>query len=206
VYARTTTVWGRPESIDDGIALIHGSVMPELRRMHGFIGLSVLADRESGRCIATSAWQSEDDMHASGPLIREVRDRAAQLLGGAPETAEWEIAVMHREHECAEGACVRVGWAHVDPERIGMGIELFKDSVLPAFEELDGFCSASLMIDRDTATAVVSTAFDSAASLQRHLGRLDRLRDATTEEAGARMLEECDFELAIAHLRVPELV
>ncbi|BBZ33379.1 hypothetical protein [Mycolicibacterium confluentis] len=206
MYARTTTVWGRPGSIDDGIASIRGAVMPELQKMHGFVGLSLLADRESGRCIATSAWQSEDDMRASGPLIREVRDRAAQTLGGAPEIAEWEIAVMHRDHDSAEGTCVRVGWAKVDPARMDAGIDLFKDSVLPAFEELEGHCSASLMVNRHTGLVVVSTAFDSADALHRTMGKLDTLRDDTVAEAGAEMLEECDFELAIAHLRVPELV
>ncbi|KWX65583.1 hypothetical protein [Mycobacterium sp. NAZ190054] len=206
MYARTTTVWGRPSSLDDGIANIRGSVMPELQKMHGFIGLSMLADRESGRCIATSAWQSEDAMRASGPLIREVRDRAAQILGGTAEVAEWEIAVMHRHHESAEGACVRVSWAKIDPSRVESGIDIFRSQVLPALEELEGHCSTSLLVNRATARAVVSSAFDSAEALQRHRPRLDRIRDATVDQAGAEVLEECDFELVIAHLRVPELV
>ena len=179
--------------------------MPELQKMHGYIGLSLLADRESGRCIATSAWQSEDAMRASAPLIREVRDRAAQTLGGAPETAEWEIAVMHRDHESTEGACVRVGWATVDPGQMDAGIDLFRDSVLPAFDRLEGHCSASLLVNRQTGHAVVSTAFDSADALHRSMGRLDTLRDDTVARAGAEMTEECDFELVIAHLRVREL-
>ncbi|QZT61870.1 hypothetical protein [Mycolicibacterium austroafricanum] len=206
MYARTTTVWGRPSSIDDGIANMRGSVMPELQRMHGFIGFSLLADRESGRCIAASAWQTEDAMRASAPLIVEVRDRAAQILGGTVDVADWEIAVMHRHHESTEGACVRVSWVKVDPSHVESGIDLFKHSVLPVLEELEGHCSTSLLVNRATGAAVISTAYDSAEALQHHRPQLDRLRDATTEQAGAQMLEECDFELAIAHLRVPELV
>ena len=34
---------------------------------------------------------------------------------------------------------------------------------------------------------------------------LDRLKAARTQEAGAEVLDECDFELAFAHLRVPEM-
>ncbi|MGE0219924.1 hypothetical protein [Mycolicibacterium sp.] len=206
MYARTTTVMGRPASLDDGIAYIRGSVMPELQRMHGFIGFSLLANRASGRCIATSAWHGEHDMHASAPLIREVRDRAAELLGGVPEMADWQIEVMHRDHESAEGACVRVSWVTVAADQIDAGIDVFKTAVLPALEELEGHCSTSLMVDRAHARAVVSTAYDSAEALERNRARLDALRDATITQTGAHILEECDFELVIAHLRVPELV
>ncbi|WP_460356489.1 hypothetical protein [Mycobacterium sp. ZZG] len=206
MYARTTTVWGRPPSVDDGIAYIRGSVMPELQKLHGFIGFSLLADRKSGRCIATSAWQTEEAMRASAPLVREVRDRAAQILGGNVEMADWEIAVMHRHHESAEGARVRVSWAKIDPSHIDSGIDIFRNQVLPALDELEGHCSTSLLVNRTTARAVVSSAYDSAEALQRNRSRLDRLRDATVAQADAEVLEEGDFELAIAHLRVPELV
>ncbi|BBX20515.1 hypothetical protein CRI77_09690 [Mycolicibacterium duvalii] len=206
MFARTTTVWGRPSSVDDGIANIRESVMPVVQKLHGFVGLSLLVDRNTGRCIATTSWQSEEAIRASAPLVREVRDRAAQILGGTMEVADWEIAVMHRHHESHEGARVRVTWVRIDPSRIEPGIEIFKDRVLPVLDELEGHCSTSLLINRDAARAVVSSAYDSVEALERHRGELDRLRDATTEETGADTVEECDFELAIAHLRVPELV
>ena len=39
--------------------------MPALAAMDGYIGLSMLVDRESGRCIATSAWETEDALRTS---------------------------------------------------------------------------------------------------------------------------------------------
>ncbi|MGE2833859.1 hypothetical protein [Mycobacterium sp. SMC-4] len=206
MYARTTTVWGRPAAVDAGIAHIRDTVMHELRRMHGFVGLSLLVDRQAGRCIATSAWQSEEAMRASAPLVREVRDRAAQILGGTMESTDWEIAVMHRSHDSGDGAYARVTWCKVDRSRIDSGIDLFRDRALPALEDLDGHCGTSLLVNRDTCRAVVSSAFDSAEALARHRSQMDRLRDATASEAGAEIVDEGVFELALAHLRVPELV
>ncbi|UXA17117.1 hypothetical protein [Mycobacterium sp. SMC-4] len=206
MYARTTTVWGRPSSVDDGIAYIRDSVMPVVQKLHGFVGFSLLVDRRSGRCIAASAWQSEDAIQASAPLVREVRDRAAQMLGGTMEVADWEIAVMHRHHESAEGACVRVSWVAVDPARMDSGIEIFKQAVLPVLDGLEGHCSTSMLVNRAAGRAVVSSAYDSMDTLAHHRAELDRIRDATVEQTGAEVLEECNFELAIAHLRVPELV
>lgn len=206
MFARTTTVWGRPVSIDDGIAHIRESVMHELRRLHGFVGLSLVVDRRSGRCIATSAWQSAEAMRASAPLIREVRDRAAQILGGTMEVADWEIAVMHRTHDSGDGAWARVSWAKIDRDRIDAGIDIFRDRALPALEALEGHCGTSLLVDRSACRAVVSSTFGSAGALAHNRAAMNRLQDAISGQAGAEILDESDFELVIAHLRVPELV
>ena len=84
-YARGTTFHAEPSSVDAGIAHVRDAVMPALEGIEGFIGLSLLADRSTGRCIATSAWQSEETMRASAEAIRPVRDRAAEMFGGNAE-------------------------------------------------------------------------------------------------------------------------
>lgn len=206
VYARTTTVEATPSSVDAGIAYIRETVMPLLEGLDGHIGISVLADRESGRCIVTSAWESEEAMHASGPAVQEVRNRAAEIFGdgGTPTVDEWEIAVMHREHEAGEGACVRVTWANVEPANVDAGIEVFRSS-LPAMQELDGLCSASLLVDKATGRGVSSIAFESAEAIERNRDEIERLKGSVSEDAAALIFEERDFELVIAHLRVPEM-
>ncbi|MGE5696253.1 MAG: antibiotic biosynthesis monooxygenase, partial [Candidatus Sericytochromatia bacterium] len=60
MHARSTTIEARPEAIDGGIAHLRDEVMPALEAMDGCIGISLLVDRETGRCIATSAWESEE--------------------------------------------------------------------------------------------------------------------------------------------------
>jgi quinol monooxygenase YgiN len=180
--------------------------MPALEGLEGFVGLSLLVDHESGRCIATSAWQSEDAMHASAPQIRQMRDRAADSFGGTPDVEEWEFAVMHRDHSAGEGACVHVAWANVDRDRIDAGIEMVKTSVIPALDELGGLCGFSLLVDRARGRAVTSAAYDSKEAMDRARAQTEDLTSTTVEQSGAEILEEGDFELAIAHLRVPELV
>jgi heme-degrading monooxygenase HmoA len=205
VYARTTTIEATPSSIDAGVAYVRESVMPLLEGLDGHIGLSLLADRSSGRCITTSAWETEDAMRASASAVQEVRDRAAEIFGGgAPTIEEWEIPVLHREHETGEGACVRVTWANVNTDLVDPGIEVFK-AALPAMAELEGLCSASLMVNRTSGRGVASMAFDSADAMERNRDDMDRLRGSVSTDAAAQLLEEHDFELMIAHLRVPEM-
>jgi hypothetical protein len=206
MYARSTTLQAQSSSIDAGIAHVRDSVMPALEGIDGCVGLSLLVDRTSGRCIATSSWESEEAMRASEESIRPIREGAAELFGGSAQVEEWEIAVMHREHRAGEGACVRVTWVKVDPDQIDGGMDFYKTTILPALEELEGFCSASLLLDRASGRGVAAATFDNAEAIERNKDQLDRIRATGSQETNAEVLDQCDFELAVAHLRVPETV
>jgi heme-degrading monooxygenase HmoA len=205
MYARSSTIQSQPSAIDTGIAHVRDTLMPALTSIEGFTGLSLLVDRSSGKCIATSAWESDEAMHASEQSVRPLREQAAQILGGTAQAEEWEIACLHRDHRTGEGSCVQVTWVKVGPDQIERGIDLFKMTVLPALEDLEGFCSASLMVDRASGRGVSSVVYDSYDALERNRDQLDGIRDAATQEAGAAVLDQRDFELALAHLRVPEM-
>ena len=208
VYARSTTIQAQPSSIDAGVAHIRDDVMPRLQEVDGCVGLSLLADKQTGRCILTTAWETEEAMRASAEQIRPIRDRAADEFGGMgdPMVEEWEIAVLHRDHRSGEGACARATWVQLPPDRLDQGIEFYKASVLPDLEALDGFCSASLLVDRASGRAVSCASFDSLEAMERSRERVTALKQEKTREAGADELDECEFELRLAHLRAPELV
>ena len=206
MYARSTTIQAQPSSVDAGIAHVRDTVLPALEGTDGCLGLSLLVDRKSGRCIATSSWESDEAMRASEESIRPMRDQAAELFGGSAQVEEWEIAAMHREHRSSEGACVRATWVNVDPDQIDGGIDFYKTTILPALEELEGFCSASLLLDRASGRGVAAATFDNAEAIDRNKDQLDRIRATGSQEANAEVLDQCDFELAVAHLRVPEMV
>nr|WP_219632634.1 hypothetical protein [Haloechinothrix aidingensis] len=190
--------------IDAGIRHIRDEVMPALQGMAGCNGLSMLVDRESGRCIATSSWESAEAMRATEDEVRTIRDRAAELLGGRAQVDEWEIAALHRHRASGEGACVRATWFRVDPADVDRGIDVYKMGLLPEIEQLEGFCSASLFVDRAAGIAVSSLTYDSEEAMERTRNRADSLRTAGAREAGVEVLDVCEFELAVAHLRVPE--
>jgi quinol monooxygenase YgiN len=205
VYARSTTVRAHLESLDSGIAFIRDEVMPTLLGMEGCVGLSMLVDRLTGRCIATSAWQSKEAMDASAERVRPLRERAAEMLGGRPQVDEWDIAVMHRDHTSAPGACVRATWVRMAPDQVDRGIDVYRMGVLPATQEFEGFCSASLLVDRREGYAVSSVTFDSREAMDRSRAQGEELRERGAREAGVEIMEVAEFELALAHLRVPEM-
>ena len=208
MYARSTTIQAQPSSIDAGVAHIRDAVMSRLQEVDGCVGLSLLADRQTGRCIVTTAWETEKAMHASAEQIRPVRDQAAQAFGGigSPMVEEWDIAVLHRDHRSGEGACARATWVKMPPDQLEQGIEFYKASVLPELEALDGFCSASLLVDRSSGRAVSCSSFESLEAMQRNREQGTAIKEAKEREAGADEVDDCEFELRLAHLRAPELV
>ncbi|MGB7165850.1 MAG: hypothetical protein WBD70_22450, partial [Mycobacterium sp.] len=109
-------------------------------------------------------------------------------------------------HRSGEGACARAIWVKLPPDQLDAGIEFYKASVLPDLEALDGFCSASLLVDRASGRAVTCTSFDSLEAMERNREQATVLKNAKTAEAGADELDDGEFELRLAHLRAPELV
>jgi heme-degrading monooxygenase HmoA len=205
VYARSTTIQAQTSSIDAGIAHVRDEVMPALQGMAGCVGVSLLVNRQSGRCIVTTAWETDEAMRDSAERAAPLRDRAAEMMGGTPSVDHWEIAVLHRNRRAPEGAGVRATWVQVQPGQMDQGIEYYKASVLPQLDDLDGFCSASLLVDRASGRAVSSATFESVDAMERNRDQATALKIASIQEAGVEELDECEFELALAHLRVPEL-
>ena len=207
VYARSTTIITEPTAVDRGIAYVRDEVVPAIQAMPGCIGFSVLADRAAGRCITTTSWESEEAMRASADRVIPLRTRAAEIMGGSPPLVElWEIASMHRAHHTEPGTCVRAAWSRVPVPKVETALDFYKIRLLPQIEQLDGFVSASLMVDRSTGHAVTSVAFESREAMEGTRDQADYLRAASTNEASVEFLDVAEFELVLAHLHVPELV
>jgi heme-degrading monooxygenase HmoA len=206
VFARSSTINAQVSMIDPGVAHLRDSVMPAMTHIDGFVGLSLMVDRETGRCIATSAWRSEEAMHASSERVGTIRDGAAEVFGGTAEVEEWEVAVMHRAHHARPGTCVRATWTRADAAHVEEAVDSFKFGTLALIEDLPGFCSASLLINRGEGRAVVTVGYDDLEALVRSREPGAAVRNDAAREAAADVLDVAEFDLEIAHLHVPESV
>jgi hypothetical protein len=206
MYARSTTMFGNPQAMDDAITCVRDEVLPALQRMPGCTGLSMLYERCSGRSIATSAWESEEAMRASAEPVHPLRERLVQVFGGQPEVQEWEIAVLHREHATGDGAAARVTWLRCDPEHLDRLLDGYRISAMPRLQTLAGFCGLSMLADRPTGRAVDVTTFTSREGVtwSRKMARC--LREQFAQAMGAKIEDVAEMDLALAHLRVPETV
>ena len=179
--------------------------MPTLLAMDGCIGLSMLVDRNTGRCITTSAWRTREAMLASERQLRPLRDHAAEILGNRPKVEEWEIAVLHRDHKSGPGACVRASWVRMAPAQADRVVDDYRMALLPVMAGL------SRVLQRQPAGRPRIRARRVVGDLRRprvhaaqpRAGR--RPAGGRRREAGVEIVEVCEFDLALAHLRVPEM-
>ena len=206
MFVRTTEVQADPDKIDDGIGVVRDEVFPAVSAMDGCVGMSLLVNRESGRCIATTAWQSKEATAASADKVMSLRSRAEQSLGSTgSEVHQWEVAVVHRDHAAPQGACARLTWLSGDPATADRAVDTYKMAALPRLQEMDGFCSASLMIDREAGRVVGTVAFDSEQSMEATGQDAQAIRERVASELGATVERVDEMEMVFAHLHVPEM-
>ena len=206
MYARSTTFTDKPAAVEPAIALVRDEIMPALLAIEGCTGLSMLVDRRSGGCVVTTAWHDEDAMRASETTVAPLREKAQRLFGGRPEVRVWEIAVLHRARHVGDGACARITWTRTEPARVQAMIDTFRNEALPRIEELPGFSSTSLLVDRSSGTSALATIYDSRHALEQNRPAAAGLRERMLDRLGAQLVDVAEMEVALAHLRGPEPV
>lgn len=204
MHARCTTLMTDPGRVDDAIRFVRDDVMPGATRLDGCLGLSMLVCRDDGELVVTSAWEDVGCLRASGEHRRF--DDQDELFLKDPVVEQWEIAVLHRRRPSRPGAWARLAWMHGDPQQIDTQVDVYRMLAVPVLDEIEGFCSASLLIDRRSGRGVSSVTYDSRASLDAGREQASRMRRDAVALTGVEVERTAEMELALAHLRVPETV
>lgn len=95
MHARTTTIVGQPDAIDDAVRQVESEVLPLLKQQAGFKGFTLHVNRSTGRAVGTSYWESQEAMEASEEAVRGPREEAARRGGasGGPAVEHYEVAI-----------------------------------------------------------------------------------------------------------------
>ena len=68
---------------------------PDAREAPGFKGFYLLADRQSGKLVSISLWDSDDDLRQFEARGAQMRNEASSELGIAPTPVEIYEVVLH---------------------------------------------------------------------------------------------------------------
>jgi hypothetical protein len=95
MQARVTTMTIDPEKIDEVVSQLEEDDVPKWKDIDGWKGFTLLVDRQTGKCIATSYWASRERMESSEEQMQGSRERAAETGGAtdSPQVEYFEIAI-----------------------------------------------------------------------------------------------------------------
>lgn len=96
-FGRVTEIDGSPEQVDAMLDHVRDSVIPGVKEMAGSKGFITLVNRDSGKAIGISLWESRDAMVDARPRASQLRSDSAQAGGGdVSDVSEYEIVIDER--------------------------------------------------------------------------------------------------------------
>ena len=98
MHARLSILEGSPDQIDASLRQAREVVLPRGKQMDGFKGMIALGDRQSGKTIGMTFWESEEAMHASEEAANRLREESAEASGETIAGVErYEVSLFEVE-------------------------------------------------------------------------------------------------------------
>ncbi len=95
MHARMFAFEGSTEEIDAAVKLARDEILAIERQMPGFRGLILLSDKEAGKLVSVSLWETEEQMQQSEASARMLTRVGAQSIGGKRVAAEpFDVALL----------------------------------------------------------------------------------------------------------------
>ena len=88
MYSRVNTLQTAPDRIDDVARAVRDLVHPGISAEPGYRGYIVLGNRETGKAVGVTLWDSVEAREASDAKARDIRPRLEQATGGAMQAVE----------------------------------------------------------------------------------------------------------------------
>jgi heme-degrading monooxygenase HmoA len=90
MHARVSTYKGDAEALRQGFDSVSGG----LREINGFKNAYFMIDRDSGKGVSVTLWESEEALRESVSRADELRNQATQPSGASIESVEsYEVVV-----------------------------------------------------------------------------------------------------------------
>jgi heme-degrading monooxygenase HmoA len=94
MFARTTVMQGRPDTMNEAARIFTDSVLPAAQQQKGFKGALFLPDPASGKGLSVTLWETEEDLKAgeSSGYFKEQIARFGPLMAGPPMREVYWVA------------------------------------------------------------------------------------------------------------------
>ncbi|UUU36509.1 hypothetical protein JIX56_45550 [Streptomyces sp. CA-210063] len=201
MFVRTVYATGDPANIDRAIEGLSTEGRELLEQQPGFRGFGIFVDRELGKLLAVSWWESEEARRNSDEALRERRAALLEPFAATTTTDNFEAVVFHPIRQPEAEAGLRVTRVEFDPSDADLFTDTFRASVVPRLEALPGLARASLLIDRDRGRGLVGALFTDRESLAASRAGQAAARHEGAAKAHVTVTGLEEFEVVFADVR-----
>ena len=194
MHARIAAFEGDGSRIDELTGMIRermsaGEEIPGAKRFLRLI------DREGGRSLGITFFDSEEAIRAAEPTFEKMGDEVPEELRGRRTSVEiYEVAI----DDIADGArAARMSSLEGSPGGIDKGIAFINEQIRPEAADLTGWRGILTLADRQTGKAKTITFWDGPESLRASEARGDELRAQAAEAMGDTIASVDRYEVAL---------
>ncbi len=96
MFARLTIAQGMINKLDESIKIYEDSIITAAKSQKGFQGAYLLTDRNTGKGISCTIWDSEEDAVANeqSGYYQEQVDKLKEFFAGPPTREGYEVSVQ----------------------------------------------------------------------------------------------------------------
>jgi heme-degrading monooxygenase HmoA len=203
MHTRATYVEASPEQLERLIANFNEKVIPAAKGAKGYVGATLLYDREQGIAMGATIWESARAMVESERVGTKTRTQAASESRASIVNVErGEVIAMGRAAPPKSPGFVRLVRVHTDPEKVDQLITFVRDQAVPKIKEQKGFRSVWSTVDRSSGVVNTLTVWETADDRDTSKAALAGVRDEASRLAGSAVTIE-EYEQLVAELRAP---
>ncbi|MFE0465170.1 antibiotic biosynthesis monooxygenase [Kitasatospora sp. NPDC058965] len=201
MYVRTAYVTGDPAQIDQALDGLLVEAVKLLSDQPGYRGYGLFADREIGKIIMGSWWDTAEHAESSNEQLQQRRAELLAPFAASTSVMTSEALAYTPNPQVEAGGGFRIGRFQMPPDRLDELTELFRSTALPAFEATAGFAGATLLADRGTGFGSVGTLWATRAALAASRGAQATSRAKATAATPMNLIALEEFEVVLLDRR-----
>lgn len=201
MYARTLYSTGDPAKIDAAVDRLVAEGPALLADLPGYRGLGIFADRQLGKILSGSWWETEQAREDSNEAIMAWRADVVERFAATMALDNVEVMAFERREKPGPGACMRMTRLELDPADSELLADTFRSTTLPRLDSLPGMIGAALFLDPPRGRGSVSVLFRDRDALAASRGAQAAARSDAVAKAHTTVRSLEEFEVVYADIR-----
>lgn len=201
LYVRSMYATGDPARIDAALDGVVREAPGLLSENAGYRRFGLFADRDLGKIVMSSWWETADARTQSDARLRERRMELLRPFADTVTTDQWEAPSYTAMPDVPDGAFMRMGRTEFDPADADVYVRTFQDFGRAKLEAIDGLVAAALFIDRAAGRAAVGTLHRDEAALASSRAAQSAVRGEALRKARVTLRSIEEFEVVMLHRR-----